>query len=126
MRRANANYNVRNSHHVIEKGMKIIIPMVGIQHDPTIYPDPCRFDPDRMTTEQMNLRHSSAFMPFGAGPRICIGLRFGYLQIKMALAMLLVKFRFTINSKTKQPLSMDPANCKIDLTTGIWIDSHRI
>lgn len=125
-RRASEDYKVRNSEHVIDKGTSVFIPIFGIHYDPTYYPDPYRFDPDRMTTEKMNSRHPSTFLPFGGGPRICIGQRFGYLQVKLALALLLTKFRFTINSKTKQPLAFDPLACDMDVTEGIWLDLQPV
>ena len=125
-RKCNVDYKVRNSDHIIEKGMTVYIPISGIHNDPNIYPDPVRFDPDRMTSSKMKERHPSSFMPFGSGPRICIGQRFGYLQVKVALAVLLMKFRFTINSKTKQPLTFAPQSCDLDATEGIWLDPHPL
>lgn len=72
---AEADYTDRKTGQVIEKGMHVMIPIAAIQNDPDIYPDPNRFDPDRMTTDKMKARHPCSFMPFGAGPRICIGIR---------------------------------------------------
>lgn len=110
----------------MKKGDHIYIPLVGIHHDPDIYPDPDRFDPDRMTAEKKKARHPCSFIPFGMGPRICIGYRFGLLQVKMGIVMILSKYRLTINSKTKQPLNFMPDRIDVDVEDGIWINAHEL
>lgn len=59
---------------VVEPGMPITIPVYGIHHDPQFYPNPEQFDPERFTEEAKNARPKCTFMPFGAGPRMCLGI----------------------------------------------------
>ncbi|VVC31925.1 Hypothetical protein CINCED_3A000677 [Cinara cedri] len=59
---------------IIEKGQKIVIPMSSIHHDPKYYPNPKTFDPERFTKEEKSKRPNSTFLPFGEGPRHCIGM----------------------------------------------------
>lgn len=47
--------------------------MIGIHLDPEFYPDPERFDPERFTPENKATRPDIAWMPFGDGPRQCLG-----------------------------------------------------
>lgn len=57
----------------INKGRPITIPIYGIHHDPQYYPDPERFDPERFSDEHKDSIVPGSFIPFGVGPRNCIG-----------------------------------------------------
>lgn len=58
---------------VVPKGTRVMIPVYSIHHDPEIYPKPEIFDPDRFTEENKSRRPHYAYLPFGSGPRNCIG-----------------------------------------------------
>lgn len=61
---------------VIRKGTPVIIPICSIQRDPTYFPEPNKFDPERFSAEnKLNVNPYTA-MAFGAGPRKCIGKLF--------------------------------------------------
>lgn len=51
----------------------IWIPIYGIHHDPKYYTDPEKFDPERFSEERMNEIKPFSYLPFGTGPRGCIG-----------------------------------------------------
>ncbi|XP_046734118.1 probable cytochrome P450 6a14 [Diprion similis] len=94
----------------IEKKTAIIIPVLGLHWDPELYPEPDKFDPERFDTVNIARRHQYAYLPFGEGPRNCIGMRFGLLQTKIGLASLLSKYRFTPGPDLQVPLVMDSAS----------------
>uniref|UniRef100_T1H4Z5 Cytochrome P450 n=1 Tax=Megaselia scalaris TaxID=36166 RepID=T1H4Z5_MEGSC len=97
------DYKVPNTKYVIEKGVMVMIPIDSIHHDENIYPNPEKFDPDRFTEENMKTRHPMTWLPFGDGPRNCIGLRFGKMQAKIGLISLLSKFKFSVCPETENP-----------------------
>ncbi|XP_058449381.1 probable cytochrome P450 6a14 [Malaya genurostris] len=125
-REAVKDYRVPNTKIIIEKGTRIIIPVYGIQHDPEVFPDPKRFDPERFTPEEVAKRHPFAWTPFGEGPRICIGLRFGMLQAKIGLIHLLKNYRFSLGKKCKVPLNLDVQNVILSPKEGLWLNTQKI
>ncbi|KAM7343839.1 cytochrome P450 6A1-like isoform 2-T2 [Cochliomyia hominivorax] len=94
--------------YVIKKGMPILIPVLGLHHDPEFYPNPQEFDPERFSPEVTKQRDSMVYLPFGDGPRNCIGERFGQMQSRLALAYLIKNFRFFTCAKTEIPIIYDP------------------
>lgn len=59
---------------IIEKGTRVLIPTYGIHHDSEYYPEPEKFDPDRFSATNKTSRLDCSFLPFGIGPRVCIGM----------------------------------------------------
>lgn len=78
----------------IETGATLIVPIWAVHRHPAVWPDPERFDPARFTEAARAGRHRAAWMPFGIGPRICIGAGFAMLEGIAALATLLQRLRF--------------------------------
>ncbi|CAO2817253.1 unnamed protein product [Amaranthus hypochondriacus] len=80
---------------LIPKGLSIWIPVLAIHHDKELWgEDANEFNPTRFASKSFI---SSRFIPFGAGPRNCIGQNFAILEAKIILAMLVSKFKFTIS-----------------------------
>ncbi|KAK2565310.1 Lithocholate 6-beta-hydroxylase [Acropora cervicornis] len=84
----------------IPKGMPIMIPVYAIHHDPKVWPEPEKFNPERFTEAEKGNRHPYTFMPFGYGPRNCVGMRFALLELKLTLVKLLKKYKLERTEKT--------------------------
>lgn len=67
------SYKIPNSDVIIDKNVQAFIPILGIQYDPEYYPEPDKFDPERFNSENKAKRHAYTWLPFGEGPRSCIG-----------------------------------------------------
>ncbi|KAJ9088897.1 hypothetical protein DSO57_1018441 [Entomophthora muscae] len=79
---------------VIPKGSTVIVHSWAIHHDPTIYPEPNIFNPDRFIDP--HAIPAQNWMAFGSGSRKCIGTNFAQLEHKVVVAMLLQKYTFTL------------------------------
>ncbi len=86
----------------IKEGVRVVIPIHAIHYNPVLYPDPEKFDPDRFLGDDGSKAGSSTleYLPFGAGPRVCIGMRFAMTEMKIATAKLLSKFKLLDDPKT--------------------------
>ena len=69
-------------------------PYVTHRH-PRHWDTPDRFDPERFTPEREKARHRYAYIPFGGGPRACIGQHFSMLEAVIIVARLLQSFHVT-------------------------------
>lgn len=96
--------------------------------DPEFYPNPEVFDPDRFTAEAVRQRNPLTFLPFGDGPRNCIGLRFGMMQVRIGLVTLLRNFQFSINAeRTLHPLRLSKKDFILTPEGGVlWLDVVKL
>ncbi|XP_023989903.1 cytochrome P450 4F2 isoform X6 [Physeter macrocephalus] len=78
---------------VIPKGVICLISIFGTHHNPSVWPDPGVYDPFRFDPENIKGRSPLAFIPFSAGPRNCIGQSFAMTEMKVVLALTLLRFR---------------------------------
>ncbi|KAH8401700.1 hypothetical protein KR009_007403 [Drosophila setifemur] len=121
-RMANKRYVVPgHPNFVIEAGQSVIIPSCAIHRDPNVYPEPDVFRPERFSPEESINRPSVAWTPFGDGPRNCIGLRFGQMQARIGLALLIKNFKFSTCPQTPDPLDYDPKSFVLGVRGGIYL-----
>ncbi|XP_014278861.1 cytochrome P450 6k1 isoform X1 [Halyomorpha halys] len=103
----------------LKKGTLIFIPAYSIHHDPKIYPEPESFRPGREYPR-------GAYLPFGSGPRTCIGKRMAETVLELALIKLLQKYRFTSCDKSSAPLKLSPRSFFTSAEGGIWLKVEKI
>ncbi|KAG8239333.1 hypothetical protein J437_LFUL018962 [Ladona fulva] len=109
----------------LEEGMVVTIPVYGLHHDPEIYPDPEKFDPERFSPD--NKRDKQAiYLPFGDGPKMCIGSRFALLQSKLAVVSVVSRFQLSPNEKTKVPITIDPFHVVLNSKYGLWVNMKNL
>ncbi|XP_076260585.1 cytochrome P450 6a2-like [Rhynchophorus ferrugineus] len=114
-------YTVPGTKTTIEKGQTVLIPCLGLQRDPEYFPDPETFDPERFSDDNKGRIVDGTYIPFGAGPRNCIGMRFAMIQAKTALALYLLKFDFSLSGRTQLPLKMETKGIILAPVGGLWI-----
>lgn len=73
LRKCTKTYQVPDTNVIIEKGLSVLIPAYGLHRDPEYFPNPEKFDPERFSKENKSKIWDYTYIPFGDGPRICIG-----------------------------------------------------
>jgi cytochrome P450 len=79
--------------HRFVAGDEVLMSIYHTHHDPSVYPDPERFDPTRWENRDYSIFE---YVPFGGGPRMCIGSLFAQMEVKIILTMILQRFRLEL------------------------------
>ncbi|XP_068446781.1 cytochrome P450 4F3 [Clinocottus analis] len=82
-------------HRTVPKGAICLVSIYGTHHNPAVWTNPHEFNPLRFGPEQTAERLSHAYIPFSSGPRNCIGQRFALAQLRVVVALTLLRFRLT-------------------------------
>jgi cytochrome P450 len=104
----------------VRPGDTVILPIYALHRHHALWPDPDRFDPSRFADPRAIDRF--AYLPFGDGPRVCIGASFALQEAVIILATLLARFRFTrVPGRDPKPvmiLTLRPEG-------GVWLNVDR-
>ncbi|KAM7394532.1 hypothetical protein PAMP_021329 [Pampus punctatissimus] len=92
---------------VIPKDMVVMVPTWALHRDPELWPEPEEFKPERFSKENKETIDPYTHMPFGAGPRNCIGMRFALLMMKLAIVEILQSYSFSVCKETEVPCELD-------------------
>ncbi|WP_138424555.1 cytochrome P450 [Maritimibacter alexandrii] len=105
----------------VRAGDVMLLPFYALHRSEVLWDDPNGFDPDRFADPKAIDRY--AFLPFGAGPRVCLGMDFAMQEAVIVLATMLARFRFTaIPGRDPEPvmiLSLRPKG-------GVWLDVEPV
>lgn len=97
------DHKIPDTDQIIEKGTFVFIPALALQMDEKIYDEPTKFKPERFIEKASA---GQIYIPFGDGPRGCIGVRMGKMQIKVTLLLMLLKHKYEL--KSKREMEFDP------------------
>lgn len=126
MREADINYKTTDPRYTIEKGTMVVIPVYELHHDPNYYPSPEKFDPERFSEKEIKTRPACTWLPFGDGPRNCIGLRFAKMQVFIGLTYLLRYFKFSVCEETEEHFNFQVKKIILQPVNGIKLRVERL
>ncbi|XP_055529191.1 probable cytochrome P450 9f2 [Wyeomyia smithii] len=106
---------------MIEKGRSIWIPAIAIHNDPKFYPNPDKFDPERFSAENISKIDAAAYLPFGVGPRNCIGSRLALMEVKLMLYYLLKDFQMEPAERMEVPIRIRKNAITLQAENGVWV-----
>ncbi|XP_071567882.1 cytochrome P450 9e2-like [Temnothorax nylanderi] len=107
----------------IKKGCGIWVPVYGLQNDPKYFQEPEKFDPERFLSERKkDSLNCGAYLPFGLGPRMCIGNRFALLETKVLLFHLLARCELKPCEKTSVPMKIAKNSFLMKPEGGFWLN----
>uniref|UniRef100_A0A8B9GV11 unspecific monooxygenase n=1 Tax=Astyanax mexicanus TaxID=7994 RepID=A0A8B9GV11_ASTMX len=85
----------------IPQNTVVLAPVFPLHRDPEYWPEPDTFKPERFTKGNKENIDPFVYMPFGSGPRNCIGMRFALVTIKLAIVEILQRFDVILSEETK-------------------------
>ncbi|KAM3961539.1 cytochrome P450 6B6-like [Aphomia sociella] len=118
MRICKKKYTIPDHNITIDEGVNILIPIEGFHNDPQYWDNPQEFRPDRFDPDEFNALQKSVYLPFGDGPRNCIGARLGLMQSLAGLAAILSQFSVEPAPETKRYPTVDPTSHVVQSISG--------
>ncbi|XP_017769457.1 PREDICTED: cytochrome P450 9e2-like [Nicrophorus vespilloides] len=110
----------------VKKNDFVYIPVFGIHRDSKYYPNPEKFDPERFAVENREKMYPSTYLPFGSGPRNCIGSRLAILETKVTIFHLLRNFQVLPTKKTSIPMVISRKQFTVSSQHDFWLGLKRL
>ncbi|XP_011869160.1 PREDICTED: cytochrome P450 9e2-like [Vollenhovia emeryi] len=110
---------------IIEPDTVLMFPAYALHRDPRYFPNPDKFDPERFSEKNKDNILPYTYIPFGHGPRKCIGNRFALMQTKILIAHLLQKFILKTVEKTVEPVVFCKKEFSLKPDGGFWIGLEK-
>ncbi len=92
--------------YTVPKGTSVTVAPYALHRLPRYFPDPERFDPERFSPEREKLIPKYAYLPFGAGPRVCIGNSFALMEAQLILATIAQQYRLHLMPNQEVKMAM--------------------
>lgn len=95
---------------------------IPFHSDPEHFPEPDKFLPERF--DDLEVRNSPVYLPFGSGPRVCIGMRFASVQVRLALFHIVKNFRLSVSPNHK-PIVVSPLGFMLVPIDGLLVNFEQ-
>lgn len=127
VRQTQSEYKIPDSELSIPGNIFIAIPFYSLHRDEEYFPDPETFDPDRFSEENKSLITPFTYMPFGDGPRNCLGVRFALMQIRIAVITLIKSYKFSLTERSKKDMKIVPQILPfLNIKGGMWLKVEKL
>ena len=119
----NCKLNLGNGKFVeLKKGENILIPVQSIHFDEKFFKNAMNFDPHRFDADKKDSIISGSYLPFGIGPRSCIGSRFALMIAKLVIFTILSKFTIKVCDETPKKLKFVPSLFTFEYESKIFLE----
>ncbi|XP_012274106.1 cytochrome P450 9e2 [Orussus abietinus] len=105
----------------VDPGTVIWVPIYALHNDPRYFPEPQKFHPERFSEENKDNIQPYTYMPFGVGPRKCLGTRFALMETKILFLHLLRRFVIKPTPKTRREVVFSKASFNMMIEGGFWV-----
>nr|WNH29019.1 cytochrome P450 9J34 [Culex pipiens pallens] len=106
----------------IAKDTALWFPVHALHNDPQYFPNPSKFDPERFSDDRKGSIKPGTYLPFGIGPRNCIGSRFALSEVKTIIYYMMQSFSFERTSKTEVPLVLIKSMADVIPEKGVHLE----
>uniref|UniRef100_A0A0A9YE48 Cytochrome P450 6k1 n=3 Tax=Lygus hesperus TaxID=30085 RepID=A0A0A9YE48_LYGHE len=107
-RKCNTKYKLPGIPYTVQVGDSVALSSFAIHMDPEVYPEPEKYLPTRWLDDSSF--PAGSFIPFGYGPRICIGMRLAMVEIKSIVAKVLLNYKISLHPSVQLPLTLNPVS----------------
>ncbi|XP_046966798.1 cytochrome P450 6B7-like [Vanessa cardui] len=118
MRKCSQKYTFEDLNLTIDKGVGITIPIKSMQNDSKYFDNPSEFRPERFDPNNFNDNNKYIYLPFGGGPRACIGERFALMQSIAGLVAILSRFSVRPAPSTVRHPEIEPTSAIVQTVKG--------
>ncbi|XP_030388436.1 uncharacterized protein LOC115634698 [Scaptodrosophila lebanonensis] len=105
----------------LKKDDLLFVPILAMHHDPENFPEPESFKPERFSDEQKHEIKPFTYLPFGVGPRNCIGNRFALMEVKSIIYHLVLNFNLVPAAKTVRDMLKNITGLRFQPKDKFWL-----